>query len=103
MTVGQLSEARQYLMQEKSQPDAFALAVFTHQVHAIIPITGADQGQTVFASLEPSHDRLHTVVIQSAGLCPIAPANRNKNLPRALRDDLQERRRIRPALRYHRC
>ena len=53
MTAGQLSEARQYLVQEKSQPNAFSLAVFPYQVHAVIPIAGADQGKAVFTSLEP--------------------------------------------------
>src|ERR1700686_3192930 len=67
MTAGQIGETRQYLVQEESQPDAFSLAVFADQVHAVIPIASSDQGKAVFASLETGHDRLNTVVVQSAG------------------------------------
>ncbi len=34
-------------MQEPAEPDAFALAALAYPVHAVIPVAGADQRQTV--------------------------------------------------------
>src|SRR5207248_8694992 len=64
---GQISEARQYFMLEKSQPDAFAAAMLTDQVHAIVPVTGADQRKPVGASAEAGHNGPDAMIVQSTG------------------------------------
>ena len=63
-----LSEAHEHFIQEKSQPHAFALAVFAHQVHAVVPVTGADERQAVLAEFEAVHDGSDTVFVKARRL-----------------------------------
>ena len=53
-------------MREKkpAQPDAFAPALVTDAVHAVVPIAGADQGETVAAHLEAPVQSPRAVFIQ---------------------------------------
>ena len=39
----------EHVVQEKAQPDAFAPALLAHQVHAVVPVAGADERQAVLA------------------------------------------------------
>ena len=63
-----LSEPHEYFIKEESQPYAFALAMFTHPVHAVVPVTRADKRQAMLAEAEASHDGPHTVIIQTCCL-----------------------------------
>ena len=40
---GHLGELRQHVIEEKAQPDAFALALDPHPIHAVVPVAGANQ------------------------------------------------------------
>ena len=60
-----LGELHEHVIQEKSQPDAFAFAVFAHHVHAVVPVTGADERQAVLATSEAPQDGSHTVFVQT--------------------------------------
>jgi len=53
------------LIKEKSQPDAFACAMFTHQVHAVIPVAGTHKGQAVLTHAETSQDGADAMFIQA--------------------------------------
>jgi hypothetical protein len=48
---------------EKTPPDAFAFALFAHKVHAVVPITGADEREAVLPESEPSQERSPTVFV----------------------------------------
>ena len=63
-----LSEAHEHFVQEKSQPHAFAFAVFAHQVHAVVPVTGADERQPVLTEFEAVHDGSDTVFVKTRRL-----------------------------------
>src|SRR5205823_12656611 len=43
------SKLPEHVVKKKGEPDTFAAAFFSHQVHPVIPITRAHQGQTVLA------------------------------------------------------
>src|SRR5437867_9579116 len=61
-----LHEPEQRFIKKKSQPYTFALAGFSHQVHAVVPVAGTDQRQTVNAKLEAIQDGPNAVLIQCA-------------------------------------
>ncbi len=61
-------ELREHRVQEESQPNAFTFTVITHQIHAIVPVTGAHQRQAVFAQPESSLNRSHTMLVQAGRL-----------------------------------
>ena len=63
-----LRKLGQHGIKEKSQPNAFAFTVFPHKVHAVVPITRADEWQAVFAKADASQDGPHTVIIQTGRL-----------------------------------
>ena len=54
-------------IEEEPQPDAFALSLRTHQVHPVVPVSGADERQAVFAEPEPPENRPHAVFIETGG------------------------------------
>ena len=60
-----LRKPHKHFIQEKSEPDAFALAVLAHQVHAVVPITRADERQAVLAAAEAPQNGPHTVIVQT--------------------------------------
>ncbi len=45
----QIAEAHEHVVQEKSQPHAFALALHADQIHPVVPVAGTHQRQAVFA------------------------------------------------------
>ena len=66
--VGHLGEAREHVIQEKPEPHAFAFAVLAHQVHAVVPVAGADERQTVLTEVEAVQNRTDTMVVQACRL-----------------------------------
>src|SRR3989304_6156196 len=63
MHAGNLTEPHEHFIQEKTQPDALALAVHAYNVHAVVPVTGADERQAVHAERETAQDGAHTVLV----------------------------------------
>ena len=62
---GNLGEPHEHFIKEKSQPDAFAFAVFAHPVHAVVPVTGADERQAMLTKRETLQNGSHTVFVQT--------------------------------------
>ena len=60
----QLGKLREHIVKKKGQPDAFAAAFFSDQVHAVIPIAGADQRQAVLAKFQAVLDRAHAMLVE---------------------------------------
>src|SRR2546430_5163781 len=48
---------------EESEPDAFALAVPPDEIHAVVPIAGSDQRQSMRAESQPMQNCSHAVLI----------------------------------------
>src|SRR3990167_6560418 len=65
-------ELRKHGVQEESQPDAFAFTVMAHQIHAVVPVTGAHERQAVLAPPESSLNGSHTVLVQAGRLARTA-------------------------------
>ena len=61
----QLGELPEHFAQEEAQPDALALALHPHQVHAVVPVAGTDQRQAVLAELQSTPDGPHAVLVQA--------------------------------------
>ena len=68
MRAGNLSEAHEHFIKEKSQPDAFAFALFAHQIHAVVPVTGAHERQAVLTEFETVQDGPDTVIVKTCRL-----------------------------------
>ena len=60
----QFAKLRQHIVKEEGQPDTFAPPLLSHQVHAIIPVTAADQRKTVRAEPEPVLDSADTMLVE---------------------------------------
>jgi hypothetical protein len=60
----QRAEFLQRIEQEKGQPNALALAFETHQVHAVVPVARAHQGQTLHAFAQAISDGAHAVLVE---------------------------------------
>jgi hypothetical protein len=58
------SKLPEHVVKKEREPDAFAAAFFSHQVHPVIPIAGAHQGQTVLAEFQSMLDRAHTMLVE---------------------------------------
>src|SRR5438093_1515172 len=43
-----IREPQEHFMKKEPQPDAFAFAVLTHEVHAVVPVTGTHEWKTMF-------------------------------------------------------
>ena len=67
MQARNIYELPEYFTKEKAQPDAFPFAMLTDHVHAIVPVSGADERQAALAEGESSQDRAHAVLIQTGG------------------------------------
>src|ERR1017187_2275336 len=52
--IGNLGELPENRVQEPAQPDTLALAVLSHPVHAVVPVSGADQRKAVATDTEAS-------------------------------------------------
>ncbi|MNT08043.1 hypothetical protein D3C72_1427710 [compost metagenome] len=53
MTRGcQLAVTLQDMEQEEAKPDALATPLQAHHIHAVVPVTGSHQRQTVFAEVQ---------------------------------------------------
>src|SRR4030042_186853 len=65
---GNLTELHKHIIQEKAQPDAFAFPLCAHHVHAVVPVAGAHERQSVLAIIETSQDGSYTVFIQTGRL-----------------------------------
>ena len=62
-----LGELHQHVIQEETQPHAFAFAVCANHVHAVVPVTCADERQAALAEAQTSEDGAHAVLIQIGG------------------------------------
>ena len=60
-----LRELHEHVIQEKSQPDAFASALFADHVHAVVPVTGADEREAVLPACEALQNGSHTVFVHT--------------------------------------
>ena len=58
----------QHVVEEESQPDAFAAAFFADHVHAVIPVAAADQRQTVGAEFQAMLDRADAMLVKRGRL-----------------------------------
>jgi hypothetical protein len=67
-----LGEARQYLVQEEAEPDALAAALDADPVHAVVPVAGAHQRQTVLAEPQAVLDGAHAMVVEARRLVGLA-------------------------------
>ena len=47
--LGEFGHPLQYINQEPSEPDAFALSLDSNQVHAVIPVAGSEERKAVWA------------------------------------------------------
>ena len=72
-----LAESHEHFIQEESQPDAFALAVLAHQVHAVVPVAGADERQAVLAEAEAPQNGPHAVFVQAG--CFVGRVREDRN------------------------
>jgi hypothetical protein len=63
MRAGNLNEAHEYLTEKKSQPRAFAPALFAHPVHALVPVAGAHKRQAAVTIIETVQDGSDTVIV----------------------------------------
>src|SRR5436190_6608644 len=64
----QRRESHECCLQEPSEPDAFAPAPLAHAVHAVVPVAGADQRQTVFSDLQALVERSRAVLEEGGGV-----------------------------------
>ena len=62
--VRELGKMLEHVVEEEGQPDAFALAVFADQIHAVVPVATADQRQSVLAKLQSVLDRPDTMLVE---------------------------------------
>src|SRR5437764_1347894 len=62
---GKCTELSEHFIKKESQPNAFALPVHAHQVHAVIPISRAHQWQTMLSKMQPSKHRQHTMIVKA--------------------------------------
>src|SRR5438105_2773344 len=58
------SKLPEHVVKKKGEPDAFAAAFFSYQVHPVIPIAGAHQGQTVLAEFQSMLDRADAMLVK---------------------------------------
>lgn len=65
LAAGDIYELLQHLVEEETQPHAFALALFTDAVHAVVPIAAADQRQAVGAAGHAVLDGAHAVLVEA--------------------------------------
>ena len=63
-----LSELYEHFIKEEPQPNTFAYAFFPHNVHAVVPITRADERQAACAKADAPQDGTHTVIVQTGRL-----------------------------------
>ena len=64
-TVRQPGEQLQVFVEEKGQPDAFALAALADAVHAVVPVAAAHKRQAVRAETQAVSDGPRAVVIEA--------------------------------------
>src|SRR5438270_513923 len=64
MSARYFSKLSEDVVKEEGEPDAFATAFFSHQVHPVVPIAGAHQGQTVLAEFQSMFDRAHAMLVK---------------------------------------
>ncbi len=60
-----LRKLHEHVIQEKSQPDALAFALFADHVHAVVPVTGADEWKAVLPTCEALQNGSHTVFVHT--------------------------------------
>src|SRR5262249_6355687 len=60
----QLGELSELIIKKERKPDTFAAAFLPDFIHAIVPIAGADQRQTVFAEFQAVLDRANAMLVQ---------------------------------------
>ena len=56
-------ELHEHVMEEKTEPDAFAFTLRADFVHAVVPVAGAHQRQAVFAKAQAPFYRSHTMLV----------------------------------------
>ena len=64
----QFGKLGEHVVEEERQPDAFAAALFAHQVHAVVPVAAAHQRQTVFAEFQSVFDGAHAMLVERGRL-----------------------------------
>ena len=62
---GQRAEAAEDLAQEEAEPDALAPPFRADEVHAVVPVAGADQRQAVFAEAQAVPQGVRRVLVQA--------------------------------------
>src|SRR6185436_12079841 len=62
----------EHVAQEEGQPNAFSFAMFTNEIHTIVPITASDQRQAVLPKFEPILNRAHAMLVERAGFTAVA-------------------------------
>ncbi len=77
-----LGELPEHFAQEEAQPDALALAADPHQVHAVVPVAGTDQRQTMLAEPQSVPDGAHAVLVQAGRSRRSGRADRSRSRPR---------------------
>src|ERR1700686_1154638 len=64
----QFGEPRQHVVKEESQPDAFASAFYSYQIHSVIPIAASHKRQAMHAEFQSVFDGANAMFVQRAGL-----------------------------------
>ena len=69
---GEFGELHQHIVEEESQPDAFAASMFADEIHAVVPIAAADEREAVGAEFEAVIDGAHAVLVERGGFSGVA-------------------------------
>src|SRR5215213_2213556 len=63
-SAGDNRESFQDIVEKESQPDAFSLTMLSDQIHAIIPVAAADEGQPVLAEAQAIANGPDTMLVK---------------------------------------
>src|SRR5687768_12191084 len=64
----EIGKFNENVIQEKCQPDAFAPAMETDEIHPIVPVTCTHQRKSMFPKPQPMHDCANAMVVQAGHL-----------------------------------
>ena len=60
----QCGELGQHVVEEESEPDAFAPPLPAHQIHPVIPVAATHERQAMLAEFKPAFDGANAMLIQ---------------------------------------
>ena len=60
----QFCKLGQHVVQEESQPNAFAATLVAHQIHPVVPVAATHERQAMLAEFKPVFDGANAMLIQ---------------------------------------